>query len=648
MQRVSPRKRVRKHSKGRAAIRLAERGPAQHQHKAPRSNAGAFFFYLAQQRSQSARIGPIALPHCWRLVGKVAGPFRSRNHKKSNMDKRSFLKLAAASTSTALFQGCAHQDVRKLLLEDNASPTNGARPFPMTQEDLNASREARAIINGPLFGGAGGSASGETVRASYEQWKETFSPFAGKRSIPLESATPLALATARLMRDLELGFRTNEQKKNGRSASPSKPHGARATVNGTVITVPPRSKAQFTQRGYCLDASLPAPGKGEKFILRPMNKLMPQELTPLYSGLNDLAKRDRRVQRSMQYLVWALREAGTRGKHATAISRNHLDMMAQAYPNGDQVFMQYHQQKLAENSNPLGDLVRNLVKVKVDGKTYNLGDLYRMAEANDPARTQELADRTMEDVLNQPIVGEIPADDSDFSMVAPGVAAHAVGRSQLTPTITLANATDQPFEFDTKNYFAETQRQAQRVGLGPPENVISDGWPEDRSHLNEMEQFSLDMQRQLRDLMLENVHRIVQHALLNPMNSRFVGTALNATPVIGNMLQLHNLVTGKDWMTGEPLGCVAQALAAVGTIPGAGVFMLAAGASRNAAIRALANSAVTQRVIGAAQRTALVRDLTYWLSNDTARRAYQYGLPPGELSNRITEVMTGGCQRSWS
>lgn len=647
MQQASPRTRASRHSKGRAVIRLAGRGPAQHQHKAPRSNAGAFFFYLAQQKPQSAQIGPIALPRCWRLAGKVAGPFRFGNHKITKMDKRSFLKLAAASTSTALLQACAHQDVRKLLLEDNAAPTNGARPFPLTQEDLNASREARAIINGAMFGGAGGSASGESVRASYDQWKAAFSPFAGKRSIPLESATPLALATARLMRDLELGFRSNEVKKNGRPAAPSRPQSAKATVNGTVITVPPRSKVQFTQRGYCLDASLPAPGKGEKFILRPMNKLMPQELAPLYSGLNDLGKRDRRVQRSMQYLVWALREAGTRGKHATAISRNHLDMMAQAYPNGDQIFMQYHQQKLAENSNPLGDLVRNLVKVKVDGKTYNLGDLYRMAEANDPARTQELADRTMEDVLNRPIAGDIPADDSDYSMVAPGVAAHTVGRSQLTPTITLANATDQPFDFDTKNYFAETQRQAQRVGLGAPENVTSDANPYQSIH-DDLEQFSLDMQRALRDMLLENIHRIVQHALLNPMNSRFVGSALNAAPVIGNLLQLHNLVTGRDWMTGEPLGCVAQALAAVGTIPGAGVFMGAAGAGRNAAIAALANSAVAQRVIGAAQRTSLVRDLTYWLSNDTARRAYEYGLPPGEMSSRITEIMTGGCQRSWS
>lgn len=563
------------------------------------------------------------------------------------MDKRAFLKLTAASTTT-LLQACAHQDVHKLLIEDRTSPNSGAKPFPLTQEDLAASREAKAIFSGPMFGSTG-SSSADSLRASYAQWKSAFNPYAGTKRIALEAATPLALATTQLMRELELGYRTVEAKKNNRpSGQQTRQTSIKATVNGTVITVPPRSKVQFTQRGYCLDASLPAPGKGEKFILRPMSKLMPQELTPLYSGLNDLAKRDRRVQRSMQYLVWALREAGTKGKHATAISRNHLEMMAQAYPNGDQLFLQYHQQKLGENSNILGDLVRNLVKVKVDGKTLNLGDLYRMAEANDPARTQEMADRTMDDVMNRSIPGEIPNDDSDYSMVAPGVAAHAVGRSQLTPTITVANSTDQPFEFDTKNYFAETQRQAQRVGLGAPDSIASDGFGDDRSHLTEMEQFSLDLQRQLRDLMLENVHRIVQNALLNPMNSKFVGTALNAAPVIGNLLQLHNLVTGRDWMTGEPLGCVAQGLAAIGTIPGAGLFMQAAGAGRNAAIRALANSAVTQRVVSAAQRTALVRDITYWLSNDTARRAYEYGLPPGEMSSRITEIMTGGCQRNWS
>ena len=553
------------------------------------------------------------------------------------MNKRFFLTSLAAGAGAMLTQGCVHQEVRRFL-DTPATPTAGG-PFPFTAEDIQAANDARALMRSPVFGASAGPSNADLTRA-YDSFVSTLAPFKASGAIPLASATPVALATGDLMKLLDDASRAAAKQPVSRTAARQ----AQSLVFGTVITVPPRSKVEFTQKGYCLDSQLPAPGKDEKFVLRNINKLVPAELMPLYSGLTDLSKRDRRVQRAMQYLVWALREAGTKGKHANAISKAHLDMMGQAYPAGDLLFMQYHQQQMAKNSNPLGELAKALTTVKSGGKTYDIGDLVDLFAGNDPQKAQTMADQTMDDVLNRPIPGEIPNDNSDYSMLSPGVAAHAVGKAQLTPTITIANTTDQPYQFDTRDYFAETQRQAQRVALGAPEQVRADtlaGAPE-------MEQFEKDLRRHLRDMALENLHRIVQDKLLNTMKSKFAGAALNATPVLGNLLQLSNLLTGKDWQTGEPLGCVAQALAAIGTVPGAGTFMQLAGGNKTGLINNLAQSSYTRQFLSGVERTAMARNISVWLSNDTARAAYGYTLPPGQLSNQISNALTGGCQRTWS
>ena len=557
------------------------------------------------------------------------------------MQKRKFLQFFALSSAGPVLTGCATQGtVFNDVFAPPAPKTSSLNKAPLSADEIASAAQAKALING-----ASGGSTEADLREAGMQWKQQLQPFLASKHIALDQAGPLALATAKMLRLMDMGYDQLDNAKQGRATA------TRTQVNGTVVTVPPRSTVEFSQRGYCLDVSLPAPSSREKFVLRKVDQLIPEPLLPVYRGLYALAKEDRDVRRTMQYLVWALREAGTQGKHAKAVSKRHLDMMARAYPDGDRVFMQYHMQELEKTANPLGDVLRALTTVKNRrGQEFNLIDGFRNAESNDPQHAQGLADNTLNEVTNGTVPGAIPEDDSDYTMLAPGIAAQTVGKTLLTPSITITNTTDRPFEFDTKDYYAESQRQTQRVGLGAPDSVSER--PRMGPSKEFLDQFKADGIRSVRDLILDNLHRQVQDLLLGrtfagKVINKSLAPMLSAVPILGNLLSLSNLITGKDWATGEPLGCVAQGLAAIGTIPGAGLFLQLAGGNRAGMIAQLAQSAYTQRLITSVQRTQMVRELTSWLSSGTARQAYNYALPQGEISSRISEVMTGGCQRNW-
>lgn len=574
------------------------------------------------------------------------------------MDKRFFLRAVAASGTGMALHGCATvgqqpqpgtvvggtggvQPGAGSAAAGNGSRVQGVyRPRPFTPDELRQADEARRLMEQGAFGGAGRGGVIVTRQAVDQAWgavQREMAPFRNTRRVPMEQAVPLALSIADMVRLLELGSRNAPRSSNSRRSQLPP-----VQVQGSAVVVPPRSKVQFTQRGYCMDSSLPAPGQGEKFTLRPMNQLFPQELLPLYHGLQEQAKTDHRTRRAMQTLVWALREAGTKSRYVHSISRPHLEMMARAYPGGDQLFMRYHQQQYTRNFNPLEELLGRILTVRIDGRTVNLA---KMFESNDSRVADDQADRTLEELLNRPVAGEIPRDNSDYTLLQPGVAVKAVGRSQLTPTITVANTTDQPFVFDTKDYYAETQREAQRVGLGAPQNVAH--VQDDPMVEPELVRFGSYLEMGLAHLVLDNLARWAMLWALE-RGSRFTNRLVGSTPSVGGALQLSNLVRGTDWLTEEPLSCTRQAVSAIGTTPGAGAFINATGPNKTTAINKLANSAVSERMITSSERPQFVRSMTDWLSGENARAAVNYVPPPGPVQDSINRVMGGGCQRTWS
>ncbi len=577
------------------------------------------------------------------------------NSTSMSIDKRFFLKAMTVSGAGAAMHGCAvvpqaagdsgHATatghVQPAAADASHSVQGVYRPRPFTPEEIRLADEARQTFEQGTFGGPAGQVSRAALESALQAVRREAAPFRGSRTVPLEQAVPLALAVTGMLKLVEMG--KSAPRTQTASRRPELPP---IQINGSAIVVPPRSKVQFTQKGYCMDSSLPAPGQGEKFTLRPMNQLIVPELLPLYQALQLQAKTDHRTRRAMQTLVWALREAGTKSRYVHAISKPHLEMMERAQPGGAQLFVNYHQQQYAKNFNPVGELLGRLLTVRIDGRNVNLANLFN---SNDPRAADDLTDRTMEDLMSRPVPGEIPKDSSDYTMLQPGVAAHAVGRSQLTPTITVANTTDQPFVFDTKDYYAQTQRQAQRVGLGPPQNVAH--VVNEPVVLPEVTAFGRAMEEAIQELIITSMANLARWAMLYALErgSRFHASQLaNKTPFLGSAVQLSNLVRGRDWYTDDPLNCVQQTVGALSTEPGAGQFLKQAGGNPTAAVNRLANNAVKEGVIKSGERTQFTRSVMDWLSSEPAKTAARSSGVQGPVSSRVNEVMTGGCQKAWS
>ena len=63
------------------------------------------------------------------------------------------------------------------------------------------------------------------------------------------------------------------------------------------------------------------------------------------------------------------------------------------------------------------------------------------------------------------------------------------------------------------------------------------------------------------------------------LQGKAVRTLLDASPIVGNLLSLYTVTTGKDALTGETVDDVERALAMLGTVPGGGALLKVAGKS---------------------------------------------------------------------
>lgn len=557
------------------------------------------------------------------------------------MQKRTFLRLSMLVPSTALLSACSTTEMRRIILEDKTQVQPGS-PSAYTDADRSASRQAREIFSSPRF--ANSDVVQQPLLTAYRNFMATMKTYEplrdhGIRDIPLQDAAPAALASADVMREYA---RLTEQPE--RRSSPT----TTAIKGTTVVTVPPRTSVQFIKSGYCMDSTLPLPSTGEKYILRPASSMIPPELMPLYKALHEYALVEPRARRGLQAMIWALRDAGTRSVYADKIRPPYLQLMGAAMPGGDRVFLDYHRQTLAKNTNALGDLIRRVTSVRGnDGRTHNISDLVKswdQAQDDDLNAAEAHTANAIGHLASLPMNAPIPSDDSDYSMIAPGVAANAVGTGPLTPKITIANNTDQPFVFDTKDYVAESQRPVQRVGLGAPTQVTQGG--SGISNSATLRQVAYDVQMALRDFTLNTVHLWARY-FLDSKGLSVIAPLVNGAPVLGSLLQLSNLIRGKDWLTGEELGCAQQVLAAIGTIPGAGMFTQMVGVGRTGAIAALTQSAYLERIVSAAQRTQLSGDIGLWLTSQGFAGPNAM-LPSNEIGSSISQILTGGCRRSWS
>lgn len=85
-------------------------------------------------------------------------------------------------------------------------------------------------------------------------------------------------------------------------------------------------------------------------------------------------------------------------------------------------------------------------------------------------------------------------------------------------------------------------------------------------------------------------------AIKRSLQGRAVRTLFESTPIVGNLLSLYTVATGKDPLTDELVGDAERALAVLGTIPGGGALLRVAGSSSITVVRRLLSSSAGERL----------------------------------------------------
>src|SRR5690606_5378624 len=105
-----------------------------------------------------------------------------------------------------------------------------------------------------------------------------------------------------------------EQDKAAALAGKAKKSGNKTTFKGSTFQIPPGKVLQYTQKGYCMDPSLPAPSQGDAYTLEPTSDRVPAQLQQLYRKLGETPQSQ--LKSSKQGLTWTLMGAGNPNGYA--------------------------------------------------------------------------------------------------------------------------------------------------------------------------------------------------------------------------------------------------------------------------------------------------------------------------------------------
>lgn len=410
--------------------------------------------------------------------------------------------------------------------------------------------------------------------------------------------------------------------------------GAELSRAGGRYVLNPGQGLTYDQQGYCLDPGIAPPERGEKFVLRPAGGLMPEPVRPLYDSLMRLASRDRSVHIQMQPLIWALRTSDVAGpSRVENLSAHHLRTLDRALPHGTRILRDYRKKRLAAKSGPSAkNQLAKLFNIQINGKELNV------LEASDGELMSVLKTATAG--------GAIPNNNSQYSMLAPAVAARAVGTGTLQPRIEVINSSASPFVFDSVAWAACSERKVQRVALLAPKNPAFSNWSWPN---NDTVAVTGANKRQMQRL-LNDIGQDMQRRSMNPreINTKLrfslpltgdektdrlikavlqqvAKTGVEFIPLVGQSLSAYEAFTGKDWLTGEDLGWTDRMVSAVGIIPCGSVFKKLAGVRNMPRItQRMATSASLQRITQFASRNELRTVAADWALSDVPGAAFDY------------------------
>jgi hypothetical protein len=362
-------------------------------------------------------------------------------------------------------------------------------------------------------------------------------------------------------------------------------------ANLDAYTVAPGEKISLFVDGFCLDKKLPAAPGGEPFRLEPVTQFISPELLSTYQSVIDQhqAKPVRsgvpsyRADTDTQSLMWALR-----GMKTGELDRRMLNAMPE------------RQKAILRGSDPEA-YSKMMADAKVKEVIRGLNDAFEQSVIGQGySALQGMSNGNPEAFLTDPSVMADPARldsamagwqerqransrnhvpspySSPYTMLQSGVAARAVGTDFLRTGVEVVNMGSEPFVFKPTDYVMNSRSQSQAVAPGrwiqtDADRVAYDGGgnSDDVTAMIAKDFLELTAMRSLDSLApTGNLGKMIS-GMGDLFSSKAVRNLLLAAPVVGNVINLGMLMTGKN-LDGSDMGATDYIMAGLGVLPVAG------------------------------------------------------------------------------
>lgn len=418
---------------------------------------------------------------------------------------------------------------------------------------------------------------------------------------------------------------------------PASAYAKNASISPQNYQIDPGERATFDIKGYCLDHSVYAPSRGVPLQLLSVNEVWPEELRPVFQRIIAQHKPNPASSRlfdnsnaDIQAAIWflqELRDGNLTSEKFGTLSSKQIGMLREAgvtpqmlLDGTKRMLMNSARANITALTNEVSSLaagVRSLasagqvMQIAMNGQSGLLGGLGipagQAAGASQP-QTATAASILGNNALlnnNRALTGALQdwlkqgekqpqtksyAPETGYTLLAQDVAARAVATAPLTASIEVANLSPFPYTFTPTSFVLNARTETQPIGLSQwQQTAAADAAqvvksPED----NELREALF---KDLRAMALDKAFKAFttpNSAALSALSSQFRSRAaqnlISSMPVVGNIVSLGLLISGKN-LDGTDMESWDYVGAALGMVPVAGNVARGLGAAGTSILR---------------------------------------------------------------
>lgn len=383
--------------------------------------------------------------------------------------------------------------------------------------------------------------------------------------------------------------------------------------------IDPGERATFAMSGYCLKREVIAPSRGDHLQLLPISDVWPANMAPAYQKLiatHQATKKSplfsTRQNADLQAAIWAMQAAkdgNLTSQTLSSLSAPQMALLAQAgmtpqtLVGGDNL--------LASASNMALGMVKNtamnMVNQRVDdavgsssisryGQQASQGALGQVIQNLPVSASDIMGNSTIlqdNNLLAQSLQGWLDAQqdgnrppiappETGYTSLGEDLAARASGTGPLVGTVEVVNLSSRPYQFTPANFVLNARNETQPIGVAEWRQTAAN----DAARVVKSEKDAgivSVLMGDLKDLAEKEAFKSLTSAdsraltfAKNAFKSRLVQNIVTGLPVVGNVVSLGMLITGKN-LDGEPMDSYDYAGAAIGLLPVAGTLSKALG-----------------------------------------------------------------------